>query len=172
MERVWVFDRLAVTLRRVDFVDPELVGEPDVRERGVRIEVKPATTRLTGSLYSSDTTTLDAALCRLDFLESAPGKADRMHWHPEMTGGEPGDRTFDVDMPADPVGSLARFLRSGLRDHLAAAGGDATAYAGDLEAIARTADEIGGVLAEGLAWARQPWPEVEHDERGMASVEV
>ena len=24
--------------------------------------------------------TLDQALCRCDFLESAPGKADRMHW--------------------------------------------------------------------------------------------
>ena len=168
MERVWVFERLAVTLRRVDFVDPELVGEPDVRERGVRVEVKPVTTRLTGSVYSSDATTLEPALCRLDFLESAPGKADRMHWHPEMTDGEPGDRTFDVDMPADPEGWLTRFLGAGLRAHLAASGGDVTAYAGDLEAVTQAADEIGSALAAGLAWAREPWPEVEHDERGMA----
>jgi hypothetical protein len=170
MERVWVLRRLAVTLFRVDFVDPELVGEPDVRERGVRVEIKPVQARLSGSLYSSDTTTLAPALCRLDFLESAPGKADRMHWHPDMAGGEPGSRTFDVDMPADPRGWLVRFLRTGLRDHLTSSGDDVTAYDADLRAIAELDEEIGTALDAGLAWARQPWPEVEHDERGMASV--
>jgi hypothetical protein len=121
-------------------------------------------------VYDSDVTTLDPALCRLDFLESAPGKADRMHWHPEMTDGEPGDRTFDVDMPADPHAWLGRFLRSGLRDYLSERGHDVTAYAGDLDAIAATTDEITRALTEGLAWAREPWPDVEHDARGMAPV--
>src|SRR6187402_1645793 len=41
MERSWTFDRLAVTMRRVDFLDPALAGQPDARERGVRVEIKP-----------------------------------------------------------------------------------------------------------------------------------
>ena len=170
MERAWVFDKLAVTMRRVDFVDPEYADQPDVRERGVRVEVKPARTHADGSIYVSDVTTLDGALCRLDFLESAPGKADRMHWHPEMADGEPGDRTFDRDMPADPEAWLTRFLHSGVRDYLRERDHDVTTYAEDLDQIAAHTGEIVRQLGEGLAWARQPWPDVEHDERGMAKV--
>src|SRR5512140_2121441 len=114
MERVWVFEQLAVTMLRVDFLDPALAGEPEVRERGVRVEVRPARTQAEGSVYASDVTTLEQALCRLDFLESAPGKADRMHWHPDMADGEPGARVFDRDVPDDPQGWLTRFLRTGL----------------------------------------------------------
>jgi hypothetical protein len=169
MERLWAFDKLAVTMRRVDFLDPALVGQPDVRERGVRVEIKPARTQAHGSVYASDLVTLDQALCRCDFLESAPGKADRMHWHPDMAEGEPGGRTFDADMSGDPRGWLITFLRSRLPDYLARIGYDVTAHAGDLAAIGATADEIGRALDEGLAWAREPWPEVEHDERGMAA---
>jgi hypothetical protein len=169
MERVWAFDRLAVTLRRVDFLDPALVGQPDVRERGVRVEVKPARTQAHGSVYASDLLTLDQALCRLDFLESGPGKADRMHWHPEMADGEPGGRTFEPAMPADPRNWLTSFLLRGLADYLGRHGHDTSAFTDDLAAIADTADEIGRALDEGLAWAREPWPAVEHDARGMAA---
>ena len=168
MERVWAFDLLAVTMRRVDFLDPALVGRPDVRERGVRVEVKPLRTQVQGSVYASDVLTLDQALCRLDFLESGPHKADRMHWHPEMSGGEPGERTFDAGMPADPRGWLTRFLRRGLRDYLSERGHDVGALGVDLAAISDTADELARALDEGLAWAREPWPDVEHDARGMA----
>ena len=168
MERWWVFGRLAVTMRRVDFLDPALVGEADVRERGVRVEIKPARTLTHGSVYASDALTVDRALCRLDFLESAPGKADRMHWHPEMADGEPGERTFDIDMPVDPRGWLTTFLRSGLRDHGRRIGLDLAAHTDDLAAIGETADEIGRALDEGLSWAREPWPDVGHDDRGMA----
>ena len=171
MERVWVLEQLAVTVRRVDFLDPAYADEPDVRERGVRIEVKPATTRADGSIYASDVTTLGQALCRLDFLESAPGKADRMHWHPEMSGGEPGDRAFDRDMPSDPQGWLTQFLRGGLRDYLQERHHDVKAYAADLDGIAGLSNEIVQALGEGLTWAREPWPDVEHDERGMARAE-
>jgi hypothetical protein len=169
MERLWAFDRLAVTLRRVDFLDPALVGQPDVRERGVRVEIKPARAQVSGSVYASDVMTLDKALCRCDFLESGPGKADRMHWHPDMADGEPGGRTFDTDIPADPRGWLTTFLRSGLSDYLSHRGIDTAPYADDLAAIGGAADEIGRALDEGLAWARQPWPDVEHDDRGMAA---
>ncbi|MDX6324628.1 MAG: hypothetical protein QOK15_982 [Nocardioidaceae bacterium] len=165
-----MFEQLAVTMRRVDFLDPAYAGEPDVRERGVRVEIKPVRTRAEGSIYASDVTTLDPALCRLDFLESAPGAADRMHWHPEMSDDDPGDRSFDKEMPADPQHWLEQFLQTGLRDHLGQRHRDVTRYADDLDKIAATTDEIGRQLAEGLGWARQPWPDVEHDERGMADV--
>jgi hypothetical protein len=168
MERVWAFDRLAVTMTRVDFLDPALAGRPDARERGVRVEIKPVRTQTRGSVYASDLMALDQALCRFDFLESGPGRADRMHWHPEMTDGEPGDRTFDVGMPADPRAWLTTFLRSGLQSFLSRRGHGVNAHTDDLAAIGETADEIGRALDEGLAWAREPWPDVEHDHRGMA----
>jgi hypothetical protein len=171
MERVWVFEQLAVTVARIDFVDPEVADQPDARERGVRIEVRPAGSVTAGSIYASPTTTLHPAVCRIDFLESRPGAADRMHWHPTMQDGEPGDRTFDVDMPADPVGWLTRFLADGLGDFLGRARvTDDGSRASDLTAIRDTADEIGAAVAEGLARARTPWPDVQHDQRGMAAV--
>ena len=168
MERVWVFDRLAVSVLRIDFIDPEVAHEPDARERGVRIEVRPVTTDASGSVYASWTRTVAPGVCRIDLLESAPGRADRMHCHPAMTDGEPGQRTFDTTMPPDPVGWLTSFLRERLGDHLAGRG--VTDVGEDLVAIREAADEIGAAADAGLAWAREPWPEVEHDERGMATV--
>lgn len=168
MERVWVFDRLAVSVLRVDFIDPAVAHEPDARERGVRIEVRPVATDTTGSVYASWTRTVEPGVCRIDLLESAPGAADRMHWHPDMTDGEPGRRTFDTEMPPDPVGWLTTFLRDRLGEHLANHG--MTGVDDDLAAIGETAEEIGVAVGVGLVWAREPWPDVEHDERGMASV--
>jgi hypothetical protein len=168
MEQIWVFDRLAVSVVRIDFVDPAVAHEPDARERGVRIEVRPVSAVATGSIYSSPTTTVQPGVCRIDFLESAPGEADRMHWHPDMRDGEPGSRTFEVSMPPDPVGWLTSFLRDGLDAFLRRAG--SADVEADVEAIGDSADEIGSAVAAGLAWARQPWPEVQHDERGMAPI--
>jgi hypothetical protein len=168
MERVWVFDRLAISVQTVDFIDPAVAHEPDARERGVRIEVRPVATDASGSVYASWTRTIQPGVCRIDLLESRPGAADRMHWHPDMSGGEPGERTFDHAMPADPVGWLTAFLRDGLGDHLAAR--RVTGVDDDLESIAAAADEIGMVVHSGLVRVREPWPDVEHDERGMATV--
>jgi hypothetical protein len=168
MERVWVFESLAVAVMRIDFLDPAVAHEPDARERGVRIEVRPANAVTAGSIYASSTTTLQPAVCRIDFLESAPGAADRMHWHPDMSDGEPGDRTFDRSMPPDPVEWLTSFLDEGLGDLLRRA--EVTGVGRDLDSIRGAADEIGRAVADGLAWAREPWPTVEHDERGMAAV--
>jgi hypothetical protein len=170
MERVWVFDRLAVTVLWIDFIDPALAGEPDVRERGVRIEVRQLDSSAGESIYASPGWTLRPALCRIDFLESRPGAADRMHWHPEMTGGEPGDRTFDVEMPADPVGWLTAWLGDLESFLVRAAVPDVPALVGDLDAIRATADEIGRAVSDGLARARTPWPDVVHDARGQALV--
>lgn len=168
MERVWVFDRLAISVLGVDFIDPAVAHEPDARERGVRIEVRPVATDTSGSVYASWTRTIEPGVCRIDLLESRPEAADRMHWHPDMSEGEPGERRFDTAMPPDPVGWLTAFLRGGLGDHLASQG--VTGIHDDLESIAAAADEIGAVVDSGLGWAREPWPDVEHDERGMATV--
>lgn len=170
MERVWVYEQLAVSVVWIDFLDPALAGEPDVRERGVRIEVRQVDTTAGNSIYASPAWTLRPALCRIDFLESRPGAADRMHWHPDMEAGEPGDRTFDVDMPADPVGWLTACLGD-LESFLVRAGvSDVPAMAEDLDAIRATSDEIGRAVSDGLARAREPWPDVAHDARGQAAI--
>jgi hypothetical protein len=168
MERVWVFDRLAISVARIDFLDPKVADEPDARERGVRIEVRRASTETEGTIYVSSSMSLQPAICRIDFLESAPGAADRMHWHPDMPYGEPGDRTLDADMPADPVGWLTSYLRN-LREFLVRAGvPDVETMTCDLEDIEATADEIGTAVADGLAWTRStPWLDLARDESGM-----
>jgi hypothetical protein len=74
-------------------------------------------------------------------------------------------------MPADPRAWLTSFLRTGLGDYLSRRGHDVAEHSDDLTAIGDAADEIGRALDEGLAWARRPWPDVEHDERGMAVTE-
>jgi hypothetical protein len=168
MEHMWVFDRLAISVLRIDFVDPAVAHEPDARERGVRIEVRPVATDMSGSVYASWRRTIEPGVCRIDFLESRPGAADRMHWHPDMSEGEPGERTFDTAMPPDPVGWLTTFLHDGLREHLSRKG--VTGVDDDLAAISAATAEIGMAVGAGLDWAREPWPELQHDERGMATV--
>ncbi len=170
MERVWLLDHLALTLRETDFADPALAGEADVRERGVRLEVRPVAVTAEGSLYSSPALALAPPVCRVDLLESAPGAADRVHWHPVMHDGEPGERVFDEALSADPEGWLAERLH----DLTALVAGAPTAHRDrlllDAPAVAALADEVGAQVAESLAALREPWPAVEHDERGMAPV--
>ncbi|MCH1866386.1 hypothetical protein [Nocardioides sp. CFH 31398] len=158
MERVWTLTDTAVTVTLVDFADPALAGEPDVRERGVRLEVRPVTWSTTGSIYSSPAMTIEPAVLRVDLLESAPGAADRMHWHPQMSDGEPGDREFDRSMVADPVG-WTRELLTTLDDRV---GADAAAE------IRGATEEVLVEVERTLAQARLPWPDVVHDERGLA----
>jgi hypothetical protein len=171
MERVWMYEQLAISVARIDFLDPAVADEPDPRERGVRIEVRLVSSGSEGSIYASPTIALRPAICRVDLLESAPGAADRMHWHPEMRGGEPGVRTFEVAMPADPVGWLTSYLGD-LGDFLTRAGvPHSEAVVRDLAEIRTDAPEIGAAVADGLGWARRiPWPEVERDERGMPAL--
>lgn len=90
MERLWLFDQLAVSVAEIDFLDPALADGGDVRERGVRVEVRQARQLPAGSIYASPALSLSPAIARVDLLESAPGAADRMHWHPAMRAGEPG----------------------------------------------------------------------------------
>jgi hypothetical protein len=168
MERAWLFDTLGVTVAAVDFLDPELRSQPDARERGVRVEIRPTSTQREGTVYASPHIVLQPSICRIDLLESRPGAADRMHWHPAMRSGEPGDRTFDTTLSADPIG----WLRERLRDLDRLVGGTYVAgvagFGADVAAVARVADEIAAAVCAGLESTRTPWPEIEHDERGMA----
>ena len=168
MERVWLFDKLAVAVMRIDFIDPAVAHLPDARERGVRVELRPVDAVADGTVYVSPAISLRPAVCRFDLLESRPDASDRMHWHPGMTGGEPGGRTFDETMPADPLGWLATRLRA--VGELLPPEFQRSEYDAAAAAIAQAADEIVRDVRDGLAWAREPWPQVDHDDRGMAVV--
>ena len=154
MQRAWLFERFAVTLAGIDFIDPELAHEPDARERGVRVEIRPLTSTLHGSGYASPEVTLAPAVRRIDLLESRLGAADRMHWHPTMADGEPGDREFDPALTADPVGWLRAWL---------------TGPGAELSSAA--ADEVADAVARTLTAVRDaPWTDVDHDENGLAEL--
>lgn len=159
MQRIWAFATSAVTVSGVDFVDPAYAGQPDVRERGVRLEVRPLRESHDGSAYASDPVRLAPAVVRVDLLESAPYAADRMHWHPTMHDGEPGERTFEPAMVEDPGRWLGAFLA------------DLAVYdlGTDEAAIAEASDEIVAEAMRTLGTARGPWPVVEHDQRGLAA---
>lgn len=169
MEAAWIFDTLTVTVARIDFLDPALASEPNTRERGVRVEIRPSSSSDLRSIYASPAVFLEPAVCRIDLLESAPGAADRMHWHPTMDAGEPGDRVFDPAIPADPLGWLAARLADvpGLLAHAGVE--DIDRHAESASLLAQKADEIVAAARSGLDRARGPWPDVTHDERGMAT---
>jgi hypothetical protein len=169
MEQAWIFGRLAVTLARIDFLDPALMDEDDVRERGVRVELRVVDTTCTGSIYASPGVDLRPAVCRIDLLESAPYAVNRMHWHPVMEDGEPGDRTFEVSMVDDPLDWLDQHLRQS--DVLLAQSGVTVddVMRLDIETIREVVPDIVAAAARGLEWARvEPWPDVDRDERGLA----
>ncbi len=102
MQRAWLFEKFAITVEVIDFLDPALVDHANARERGVRIEVRPSQSTRRGSVYASEAAFLKPAICRIDFLESRPHAADRMHWHPTMLSGEPGDRMMDAEIECRP----------------------------------------------------------------------
>jgi len=168
METAWLFDTLSVTLARIDFFDPELVPAPDTRERGVRLEIRPTESEHIGTIYASSAISLQPGVCRIDLLESAPGAVDRMHWHPTMDAGEPGDRIFDEAMPADPLGWASERLNDVTALLQRAGVDDVARHTRSVRAIADHRDEIVEAARRGLEWAREPWPEVQHDARGMA----
>ena len=171
VQRAWLFENFAITVEVIDFLDPALVDDADARERGVRIEVRPSQSTPLGSVYASLAALLKPAICRIDLLESRPDAADRMHWHPTMFSGEPGDRTMDAEIGADPSGWLVGQLMS-FDGVLARAGiEDVDAMTADVLAVRAVADEIASCVASGLDWTRQtPWTPVHHDERGLADL--
>lgn len=170
MEQAWIFERLAVTLARVDFLDPALADRDDVRERGARLEIRVVPAHSAGSIYASRARHLQPAVCRIDLLESKAFAADRMHWHPVMESGEPGDRTFDVTMADDPLRWLSEHLRRA--DVLLAPSGTPIdeQMRADIKAIREIVPDIVAAAGRALEWARvEPWPDVTRDARGLAT---
>jgi hypothetical protein len=168
MDTAWTCGSLALTVADIDFLDPALAGGPGDRERGVRLELRLLERDGSGSVYASPGVRASPAVCRIDLLESAPAAADRMHWHPVMHAGEPGDRVFDPAIGADPL----RWLHAHLQDVetlLSTAGvAEPEAYAAEAAVLAANSEVILARVSRGLEWARQPWPEVQHDARGLA----
>lgn len=170
MDTIWSTDALAVTVTDIDFVDPALSGVADARERGVRLEVRLVDVQPNGSVYASPALRMSPAVCRIDLLESAPGARDRMHWHPVMAAGEPGDRVFDRAIGADPLDWLAARLGDVVGLLRRAGVADPERYAADASDVAGCCDEIVERVARGLERTRRPWPAVSHDARGQAPV--
>ncbi len=169
MEHIWAFSSSAVTVCAVDFLDPAVAGEPLARERGARVEVRPLRWRPAGSIYASSALHLEPAVLRVDLLESSPGAADRMHWHPGMRDGEPRGRTFDRDLSADPRRWLEDFLSGVSQGDVAGLEpAVSTGLRADGPAISAAAYDIVDRAMRVLDEAREPWPDVTRDERGLA----
>lgn len=166
---IFVAERLCVTVEGVDFHNPN--RPQDGRECGARLELRfVEKDTLQGSIYVSRALTLARAVCRFDFLESAPGLQDRMHWHPAMERGEAFKRLYDEDLSRDPLAWLDERLRDGVVTLTLGGIEDAERFADDAEQLALQADAIVAETAAVLnGFRRSGWPPVTgRDERGMA----
>ena len=164
MHIAWKFGELAITAEEIDFMDPAETG-PDVRERGVRIEFRVVHEHQEGSIYASDRWTVQPAFCRLDLLESGPGRGDRIHWHPAIEDGEPYDRVFDPALTADPAAWIRDQLKN-LPSFLRRAGQPDLAV--ERESLNTELDGIIDWIQDALSRSRRPWPAASHNERGLA----
>lgn len=115
MLQVFGFDRIAVVLGDLYFVDPNPAPGQEGAEHGVRVEVRFIDMQeQDGSIYASRPILIGQPVWRLDLLESVegePGSFDRTHHHPLMRGYEPRARKFERQLSADPLGYLAGRLR-------------------------------------------------------------
>ena len=144
MLHVFGFNRVAVAVGDLYFVDPEPLPGQEGPEHGVRLEVRlleglPPV----GSIYSSRPINVGRPVWRADFLESVdgePGSFDRTHHHPRVRGWEPGPRAFDQAMTMDPLAWLGR--RLGDLDALMEAADLPAADRDDVEAIRQAIPEI------------------------------
>jgi hypothetical protein len=109
------FERIAVVVSDLYFVDPTPAEGQEGAERGVRLELRMLERgELKGSIYSAQPIAVDRPLWRVDLLESVagqPGSFDRAHHHPAFRGWEPGSRHFVEELSIDPLAWLeARLL--------------------------------------------------------------
>jgi hypothetical protein len=149
------FERIGVVVGDLYFVDPDPDPWQEGAERGVRLEVRFLDRgELRGSIYSAQPITVGRPIWRADLLESAdgePGSFDRTHHHPAFREWEPGSRTFDREMSADPVAYVGSRLRDleGLCD---GAGVDpASIPAGDGDELRRAVPDILATVTRLLA---------------------
>ena len=105
------FERVAVLVSDLYFVNPRPLEGQEGAERGVRLELRMLERRpLQGGIYSAQPIGVERPLWRVDLLESVdspPGSLDRAHHHPAFDGWEPGARHFVPELSAAPVEWLA-----------------------------------------------------------------
>ncbi len=155
---VFGFQRTGVVISDLYFVDPNPAPGQEGAEHGVRLEVRLLERgELPGSIYSAQPISIGRPIWRADLLESVagpPGSCDRVHYHPAVTGWEPGRRVFDRELTADPAGWVGARL-SDLEALLASAGaGGDPADAADAAELRRCVPEITGAVSGLLARVR------------------
>ena len=144
---VFGFERTAVVLSDLYFVDPNPIKGQESPEHGVRLEVRVITPGpLRGSIYSAQPIEIGDLIWRADLLESVDGPAgsfDRTHHHPGVSRGlEPGRRVFDRELSAAPVEWVGDQLADleGILDR-AGVGGDPAGPA-DAQSLRRCLPEV------------------------------
>src|SRR5947209_14553559 len=110
------FERIAVVVGDLYFVNPRPLPGQEGPERGVRLELRTlGRGPLRGSVYSAQPIGVDRPLWRVDLLESVdspPGSLDRAHHHPRFEDWDPGERHFVPGLSAAPL----RWLEGELSD--------------------------------------------------------
>ena len=152
------FERVGVVVGDLYFLDPRPGPGQEGAEHGVRLELRMlGRGELKGSIYSAQPIEVGQPIWRADLLESVdgrPGSFDRTHHHPGFTGWNPGRRTFDKGLSADPLGWLGEQLAD--LDGLLAAAGFPAEVAGpdDAEQLRAVAPEIVAVTGRLLDQVR------------------
>jgi hypothetical protein len=151
------FDKVAVTVEDIYFLDPVQKADNEGPERGVRVELR-LLERFPhqGSVYAAQPFGMGTVIWRADLLESVaagPGSADRMHFHPLMTDSEPGSRVFDAAIPADPIGWLTDQLR-GLDELLVGKVEQIEDFTSDGDALRAEASHIAAAVSKTLERVR------------------
>jgi hypothetical protein len=106
---VFGFDRVAVVVGDLYFVDPEPHPGQEGAEHGVRLELRVIERGGSrGSIYAATPISVDRPVWRADLLEAVGGRPfDRAHHHPVFTDWNPGRRVFLRELSADPLGWVA-----------------------------------------------------------------
>ncbi|GAA0909365.1 hypothetical protein [Virgisporangium aurantiacum] len=109
---VFGFDRVAVVVGDLYFVDPEPHPGQEGAEHGVRLELRVIERgEPRGTIYAATPIGVDRPVWRADLLEAVGGKPfDRTHHHPVFTDWNPGHRVFLRELSADPLGWVAARL--------------------------------------------------------------
>jgi hypothetical protein len=114
MLRAFAFDRLAVVVGDLYFLDPEPSPGQEGAEHGVRLELRAVIRgELKSSIYSAQPIEITEPVWRVDLLESVDGPVgsyDRTHHHPVFSGWDPTRRVFERELTKDPFGRLGRQL--------------------------------------------------------------
>ena len=170
------FERVAVVVSDLYFVNPRPAEGQEGAERGVRLELRVLERPpLKGSIYSAQPIVVDQPIWRVDLLEtvdSPPGSLDRAHHHPRFSDWEPGERHFVPELSAAPVEWLAERLRD-LDAVLAMARvAPDTAGPGDADALRRAAPEIVDVVRRLLARVASGELGRPDDDRPMISARI